>query len=98
MYFIYVIGPKDIEKPQKIGISKNPQKRLKQLQTGHSEKLFIHYKLKCSNKQEAKKFEQRIHKNLKHLKTQGEWFQLSPKECSEEINYILIENNYRYFN
>jgi len=38
--FIYAIGT---DTRQKIGFSKNPQARLKQLQTGNAEQLVLHY-------------------------------------------------------
>ena len=63
-HFVYVIGP--AEPPIKIGISKNCEKRVKSLQTGHSQKLLLHYAEPVSPEL-ARVFEQIIHKNLRQI-------------------------------
>lgn len=86
-YFIYVIGPEN--PPIKIGITNNCNRRLKSLQTGHSQKLLIHHQ-ESVNKELAKTFESIIHKNLKIKKTHGEWFNISVEQAINEIKYVLI--------
>lgn len=71
--YIYVIQ-EEVSKAFKIGISKNPEVRLKQLQTGNSSKLSLIYKAKANNRF---KDELELHKLFEEYKLQGEWFQLN---------------------
>ena len=86
-HFVYVIGP--AEPPIKIGISKNCEKRVKSLQTGHSQKLLLHYAEPVSPEL-ARVFEQIIHNNLRLQKTQGEWFNISVEDAINEIKWAII--------
>jgi len=61
----------------KIGISKDPETRLKQLQTGNSNRLALVYTTKAENRY---KEERKIHKILEAYKLHGEWFNLESKE------------------
>lgn len=85
--FIYVIGP--ATPPIKIGITKNCQRRLKNLQTGHSSVLQIHHAEQV-DAAIAKTLESIIHKNLRLKKTQGEWFNISVEEAINEIKFAVI--------
>ena len=71
--YIYVIQ-EEVSKAFKIGISKNPQVRLKQLQTGNSSKLSLIYTTKAESRF---KDELELHKLFEEYKLQGEWFQLN---------------------
>jgi len=66
----------------KIGVAKNPQKRLKELQTGNPFELFIvdTYLTEYSNK-----IEKTLHRKYSYLKKEGEWFNLS---IQEEVSFI----------
>ena len=86
-YYIYVIGPK--EPPIKIGITGNCEQRLKSLQTGHSQRLFIHHR-ELVDRKNAKLYEGIIHKNLKHNQTHGEWFNISIDDAINEIKWCFI--------
>lgn len=86
-YFIYVIGPKD--PPVKIGISNNCEQRLGNLQTGHSERLFIYHQ-EPVDVALAKTFESIIHKNLNPKRLVGEWFNITVEEAIHEIQFALI--------
>jgi len=85
----------------KIGISKNPTKRIKQLQTGNSSEL----KLCCVYQSDiANKIEKVLHRRYSHLNKEGEWFDLSVlneltfnDECKKiEESLKLIEKNIDY--
>ena len=85
--YIYVIG--GLEPPFKVGISKNPQKRLKSLQTGHPYPLQIHSLTEtCVTK--TKLLETVIHRHLKMYKTNGEWFNVELKDLLLEVDYAII--------
>ena len=86
----------------KIGISKHPQKRVCQLNTGNSSKL----KLINSYKTEfASKIESALHMKYSYLNKEGEWFELSLKEevsfiedCKKiEYNIKFLKDNNNYF-
>lgn len=85
--FLYVIGP--MNGPYKIGYSKTPNKRAKQLQTGHQEPLIVHYTSSVDIKQ-AKIFESLIHKNLVYSKIRGEWFDTTIDIAKSEIEFVKI--------
>lgn len=75
----------------KIGVSKDPQKRLKQLQTGSSEKLEI---IKTYESEFYRQIEKGLHNKFNHLRSEGEWFYL---HLEDELRFIKecerIENN-----
>ncbi len=81
---IYAIGTNgDL---QKIGVSGDPEKRLKSLQTGNPEPLVIHYVFEVSD-DKVFQFEKHIHKQLNHKRIQNEWFRMSKEEV---INMMLF--------
>lgn len=70
----YVYGITDGEKI-KIGMSKNVEKRLAQLQTGCATKLRIAWvKYVGTKREKARILERRIHKEFKKHRLEGEWF------------------------
>lgn len=75
----------------KIGIAKNPEKRLSQLQTGNSDDLKLIETYKSDN---ARKIETILHNHYMCEKERGEWFNLS---ITEEVSFIKkcmnIDNN-----
>ena len=85
--YIYIIGSE--EKPYKIGFSKTPEKRLKELQTGHPKKLLLYY-VEEINESEIRYIEKCIHKELKFKKSHGEWFNIEIEESKSEILYAKM--------
>lgn len=85
--YIYIIGSDN--PPYKVGISKDPQKRLKTLQTGHPQKLRIHL-LKETDATKTKLLESAIHYNMKFYRTNGEWFDLPLEKVVNEVEFALI--------
>lgn len=73
--YIYLIQ-KNTESIYKIGISDNPLKRLKQLQTGNSSRLHLIKVFPVAN---ARAIEKRLHRLLMfhRYSPSGEWFRLS---------------------
>ena len=83
---LYIIQS-DVTGMIKIGRSKNPQKRLKQLQTGNPNKL----KLIVAFKGEGWK-EKNIHERLDRYRLEGEWFSYDcvgsiPDNMYEKISF-----------
>ena len=69
--YLYVIRPENSNKV-KIGISKNPAKRLNALQTANADKLYISLVLKTNDL--AINEESRMHRYFKERRLNGEWF------------------------
>ena len=93
MSFVYLIQNLETSK-YKIGISKHPKKRLKQLQTGSGEDLKL---IHIYESDDARKIETTLHNRYSPDKARGEWFNLS---LSEEVIFInecsKIEKNIVY--
>lgn len=85
--YLYVIGPK--EGPQKIGITGDVKQRLKTLQTGFPEPLFLHHYEEIEAKS-IRKLEKKIHTELNYKRAKGEWFNITTKEAVEYIIYFRI--------
>ena len=85
--YIYVIGP--VTGPQKIGISKDVNVRLKNLQTGNPEKLYIHH-MEEINPKRVRILEKKIHRDLNHLKLKGEWFNITTDEAIQFVIFFKI--------
>lgn len=66
----------------KIGVSKNPNKRLKQHQTGNSSPLVLLFQYETVLSYEIERI---LHRRYSHFKKEGEWFDLSIKE---EVQFI----------
>lgn len=66
----------------KIGVSKNPNKRLNDLQTGNPSPIKILYLYESKN---AYKIEKVLHNRYSHFNTHLEWFELSIKE---EVTFL----------
>lgn len=88
--FLYIIGP--VSGPQKIGFSKNPQKRLKSLQTAHPQQLILHY-TKEVPEGNVRALEKIIHMNLGHLQTLNEWFDITVDDAKLEVDFAFMKFN-----
>lgn len=85
--YIYIIG--NSESQQKIGFAKNPQKRLKALQTGNAQKLFLHHVAEVPE-EKVKILEKKIHHEINHKKIKGEWFNISAEEAKLILDHAII--------
>lgn len=73
MKYVYLIQSLE-NSYYKIGISKNPQRRIKQLQTGNSSKLKL---IEIYPSHHANVIEKTLQRRYSHLRKEGEWFDLS---------------------
>lgn len=89
--FIYLIRSSD--NTYKIGVSKNPQKRLKNLQTGNANKLELVDRFEC---EQSFKVEKALHRRYKIEKTESgnEWLHLKQEQVNNFISdcEIICEN------
>lgn len=87
--YVYIIENVD-NGAIKIGVGNNPEKRLKQLQTGSvSELELVYTSYLCSNAFEIEKI---VHKKFEKYHIRGEWYKLSKNtviKYLEEQNYVL---------
>lgn len=94
--YVYLIS--DINNyTYKIGISNNPEKRIKALQTGNERVLKIVHKILCTYYNDV---ETALHNKFQFLKVNGEWFELSdndiknfPEHCRKmDENFRVIKS------
>ncbi len=85
MYNVYLISCGEGEsKKFKIGYTKNDvERRLKQLKTGNSEELVVE---KVYQTKWGTKIESILHRNFRHCKISGEWFNLSQQDVDNFMN------------
>jgi hypothetical protein len=88
-HFLYVIAPKAGIAPCKIGISKDPDRRVKQLQTGFPERLMVHYREPVPPDR-ARFYERQLLREMNHLRTHGEWLDLSVETAIQIMQWVLI--------
>lgn len=89
MEFLYVIASKDGLSGVKIGFSKDPERRLRQLQTAQPVQLFIHYSEPVMVKK-AKFVEKAVHRALAYKTLRGEWFSIEINEAILEVKYGIM--------
>lgn len=87
--FIYVIGTRD---KQKIGISKDVNRRLKSLQTGNPEILNIHHTIQIEPSR-VRLLERMIHKEFSYMRLKGEWFDMTPEKAVNLVKFSYIAWN-----
>ena len=87
MRYIYVIGSD--QPPYKVGISVNPQKRLRELQTGHPERLRVLHEQETEYDR-TRLLERVIHRHLKHHRCEGEWFQMDLEDLILQVKFAII--------
>ena len=81
MKYIYLIQSLE-DGYYKIGVSKHPKKRVKQLQTGNSSELKL---VESYQSEHAHKVERALQRRYSYLKKEGEWFDIA---ISEEVRFL----------
>ena len=97
--YVYLIGSVDDKERFKIGVTRGDvKKRIKKLQTGNSEELYVKHIFKTSS---PFKLEKMMHTQFANKNELNEWFRLTndeindfPKKC-EEMQKIIdsLEDN-----
>lgn len=101
MKYVYLIQSLE-DSSYKIGVSKHPKKRLKQLQTGNSAELKL---VESYQSEHANRIEKSLQRRYSYLKKQGEWFDMSVinevtflKECNDiEKNIVILKESDNLF-
>jgi hypothetical protein len=86
--FLYVIAAKK-EGPVKLGLSQDPARRVRQLQTGSAELLQIHHTEEVPDDR-VRIAESALHQMLGHKRLKGEWFRMSVEEAIAEVIHIRM--------
>jgi len=86
---MYVIGS-SISGPVKLGISANPDQRVRQLQTGHAERLQVFHREPVPNTK-ARAFEKLLHRDVGYRRTVGEWFDLDVEQAVAQVQFTIIQ-------
>lgn len=81
MKYVYLIQSLE-NSYYKIGVSKHPNKRLRELQTGNSSELKL---IEVYQSEFAHAVEKTMQRRYSHLRREGEWFDMS---LSNEISFI----------
>jgi len=74
----------------KLGLSKKPERRVNQLQTGHSERLRL-YHAEPVPPEKVRIFEKLLHRDLNYLRMIGEWFDLSVADAVAHVQFTIIQ-------
>jgi hypothetical protein len=90
--FIYIIRDLVKKNVYKIGISKEPQKRIKNLQTGNSNKIKIIFELKVFKDIKSRQVEKVIHQYLKekNMWISGEWFKIENEDTVYNLAKTML--------
>ena len=83
--YVYFITEMPFSNKIKIGMSKNPIDRLKQLQTGNPQKLVIYHTVESTD---YKRLEKTMHDICKDLNILGEWFEINESQLTGIISGI----------
>jgi len=81
MKYIYLIQSLE-NSYYKVGVSKHPQKRIQELQTGNSSPLKL---IETYRTEYAHQIERALQRRYEHLRKEGEWFDMS---ISNEVSFI----------
>jgi hypothetical protein len=86
--FLYIIASNPAG-PVKLGLSINPEKRVRQLQTGCSETLILYHAEEVEPGR-VKIAEKALHRLLSYKRVRGEWFDLSVEDAIFEVVHIRM--------
>jgi hypothetical protein len=87
--YLYVIAAHP-EGPVKLGMSANPEKRLRQLQTGHAEPLSL-FHVEPIEAARCRLFERLLHRDIGCHRKQGEWFALTTEAAILQVKFTVIQ-------
>lgn len=80
---VYVIGA--LGHPIKIGVAREPEDRLRKLQTSSPTKLVLHYEIEVDD---VFGVERACHTTLSAHRLEGEWFDVSPETAIEVVQRV----------
>lgn len=93
--YLYVIAPGPVTDPSaaagpcKLGVSVDPDRRLRELQTGYPTRLAVHHRQLVPSGI-ARSLERLLHRDIGHLKSTGEWFSIRVDEAIGFVRHTVI--------
>lgn len=81
--FVYAVG--DGHGNVKIGVAEDVQKRIRQLQTGNPNRLYLVAFLRLSSRYDADRVEKEAHSSYSQDRVSGEWFALSDSCATQAL-------------
>ena len=88
--YVYVISRVDRQGrpvgPSKVGIAKDPERRLRAFQTANARKLVLYETFGVRN---ARALEQAVHRRLRPYRMKGEWFALPPEQAVAAVRMTM---------
>jgi len=73
----------------KFGFSREPVRRLRALQTGSSDQLFLVESVAVPEDR-VREYERLLHREFAHLRTRGEWFNCSAAAGADYLSWFAI--------
>lgn len=87
--YVYVVrAGKGSKAPIKVGMTGNVQKRIKALQTGNPQPLFLVMHFECKDRSHAYRLEKTIHEILGGQRMCGEWFKVTRSNLMKLLNNL----------
>lgn len=87
MYYLYCIS--NDQGLCKFGFSKDPSARLRSLQTGSADPLFL-IETVCVGSSDVSAMERLFHQEFGHLRVRGEWFRCSAETGAGYLQWFEI--------
>ena len=91
--YVYVIAHQndgDTHAPVKVGIAKNPIKRVETLQSGNPNKLVVAATFFTPSRDMAFEIEAAFHETMAARRLKGEWFSVAPREAALTLGAIIV--------
>lgn len=86
--FVYIIATMNFGRhgaPVKVGVSRDPLARVRELQTGNPYELMFSFAFRLPSREDALKLEAAFHKAMAHKAMEGEWFAMSAIDAAEAM-------------
>ena len=85
--FLYCIG--NDNGTVKFGFSKDPERRVRSLQTGCADLLVLLESISVPE-ESAREYERLLHREFAHRRFRGEWFSISPEDAVAYLTWFEI--------
>jgi len=85
--FLYCIA--DNNGSVKFGFSKDPERRVRSLQTGCAEELVLLESISVPE-HSVREYERLLHAEFAHLRCRGEWFAIRPEDAVSYLTWFEI--------
>ena len=88
MYVYLIQSGKSNNSPVKIGVAKEPEKRILELQIGNAYLLTLIGKIPAKSRKHAEYIESRLHRYFAKYHIRGEWFKGKKINIKQAVDYI----------